>query len=720
MMQRADQSTGNVLNSPHLSDLPVPEAISQIAPVREVNSQRRVANVTVLIIDDEKALVDLLRYNLEREGLRVLEASDGETGFASALELHPDLILLDRMLPGLDGIDLCRRFRAERILADIPVVFLTARVSEVDRVEGLDAGADDYVIKPFSPKELVARGRARLRRSSGSAVPQAVVRNGDLVIDESRLEVTYGGRPIRLSLPEFRILQFLAACPGRVMFRRSSAPCRLLLGQMALQERLITRVQLRETVAILERNPSRRVGELLVERFCLSPKDLAALLELQAQAFGERQGQASQLLGRIVITRGLATEFQVNEALRLQGRLWEAGLHPIPRLGEILRRRGYLSEEALATALQIQNFMLYRCPSCGGSVAIHPGPMNAAPRCSECGGEVPALFARMATAIHHVLEEASEAHAVLIPEDVLTAAENPGKEFGRYILVNLVGRGGSGEVYRAWQKDANRIVALKLLPHLPRAMEGERTPYGDATSVKQFFTEARAIADLDHPGIVPILDYGTVADSFYYTMPLIDGMSLEALLRGPHPEAESLSPLPARALPERLSLSIVRDVALALDHAHRSGVCHRDIKPANILVDRAGKSWLIDFGLARVARLGKESFEKGMIVGTPHYMAPEQALGDMEKVDELSDLYSLGTVLYELLSGFWPYSDRSSDEALKVVPLVAPRPLAELVPGVSRELVGIVERAMARDRAGRYQSAAHLVRDLDTVLRRGA
>jgi len=188
---------------------------------------------TVLVIDDERDLVNLVRYNLESEGYEVLGALDGESGLHLALTRSPDLILLDRMMPGADGVEVCRRLRREDRTSHVPVIMLTARAAEEERVQGLDAGADDYVTKPFSVKELLARVRARLRRPpAGQEVP-AVVRNGDLVVNEAKREVTYGNRPLTLAPAEFRILQFLAACPGRVMFRRSVPPGELLLGSLA-------------------------------------------------------------------------------------------------------------------------------------------------------------------------------------------------------------------------------------------------------------------------------------------------------------------------------------------------------------------------------------------------------------------------------------------------------------------------------------------------------
>jgi DNA-binding response OmpR family regulator len=692
------------------------------------------AKKTVLVIDDERDLVDLVRYNLEREGFIVLGAADGESGLELAIAQKPDVIVLDRMLPGADGVEICRRLRLEARTAEVPVILLTARSSERDRVTGLDAGADDYVVKPFSPKELIARIRARLRRPPPPEGVPPVVRNGDLVIDETRREVTFGGKPVPLSAAEFRVLRLIAACPGRVMFRKSAAPGELLLGNLAVRHRLVPPDDVRRALAIQERQPARKLGEILYERLNLARRDLDRLLDLQRGAFGVSTDAPSGLLGRILIEKGLATEFQVNEALRVQGRLVEAELQPVPPLGAILLKRRYLTRDALETALQLQYLMLYRCPECAARVDINAGPGSQTLVCPRCREEVPPLFARMSSAIHQVLEESAAAHVVEIPEEVLSAAERPHRDFGKYLLVRMVGRGGAGEVWRAWQRDANRIIALKILPRGGGPEKRPTTPFGDPEAIKRFFMEARAIADLSHPNIVPLYDYGTVEDSFFYAMPFVEGASLDELLRGrirgeaiqgsilegivagaPVPE-DSSEITPARRLPLRFSIRALATIARTLEHAHARGVIHRDIKPGNILIDRDGKPWLIDFGLARVARLGDPAYEKGIVVGTPYYMPPEQAAGDMEQVDALSDIYSLGAVLYEVVSGLYPFAGRSSDTVFDLVKSQGPRPPEELAPDAPTPVVAVIRRAMAREKSDRYSGAGALAEALEQTL----
>lgn len=172
----------------------------------------------ILIVEDEAPIVTLLRYNLEREGFQVLEASDGEEAMLIAAERKPDLVLLDWMLPLLSGIEVCRRMRRAAETKNVPIIMLTARGEEGDRVRGLNSGADDYITKPFSPSELIARVRAVLRRAR-PATEEETLRYGDLAMDLAAHRVKRGTRDIHLGPTEFRLLRHFLEHPGRVFSR---------------------------------------------------------------------------------------------------------------------------------------------------------------------------------------------------------------------------------------------------------------------------------------------------------------------------------------------------------------------------------------------------------------------------------------------------------------------------------------------------------------------
>ena len=173
---------------------------------------------SILVAEDEGALVTLLRYNLEREGYRVLEAQDGEEALLVAAEEKPDLVLLDWMLPQLSGIEVCRRLRGRQETRNVPIIMLTARGEESERVRGLATGADDYIVKPFSGPELLARVKGLLRRASPERLA-TVLTYGDIELDREKRRVARSGRPIDLGPTEYRLLEFFLEHPGRVFSR---------------------------------------------------------------------------------------------------------------------------------------------------------------------------------------------------------------------------------------------------------------------------------------------------------------------------------------------------------------------------------------------------------------------------------------------------------------------------------------------------------------------
>jgi two-component system, OmpR family, phosphate regulon response regulator PhoB len=172
----------------------------------------------VLVVEDEPALVTLLRYNLEREGFAVNEAHDGEEALLQLRESKPDAVLLDWMLPRISGLEVCRQIRRAPAWRDLPVIILTARGEEGDRVRGLDSGADDYVVKPFSPGELLARLRAVIRRARPTAAAQ-MLHFDDVAMDLGAHRVTRGSTTVHLGPTEFRLLRFFLERPGRVFSR---------------------------------------------------------------------------------------------------------------------------------------------------------------------------------------------------------------------------------------------------------------------------------------------------------------------------------------------------------------------------------------------------------------------------------------------------------------------------------------------------------------------
>ncbi|MDD5115878.1 MAG: response regulator transcription factor [Candidatus Omnitrophica bacterium] len=173
----------------------------------------------ILVVEDEKDIIKMLEYNLKKEGFKVVSARDGEDALDMAVREYPDLILLDLMLPGMDGLEVCKSLKKETKTALIPVIMLTAKSQESDKIVGLELGADDYITKPFSPRELIARIKAVLRRSSDKEKAPEIFNSGDLSVDFAKISVNVRNRPVELTAKEFELLRTLLKAKGRVLSR---------------------------------------------------------------------------------------------------------------------------------------------------------------------------------------------------------------------------------------------------------------------------------------------------------------------------------------------------------------------------------------------------------------------------------------------------------------------------------------------------------------------
>lgn len=173
----------------------------------------------ILVVEDEKDIVKMLRYNLEKEGFKIIDARDAEDAIDAAVRQCPDLILLDLMLPGMDGLEVCKVLKKESKTASIPIIMLTAKSQESDKVVGLELGADDYITKPFSPRELIARIKAVLRRVTEKDKLPEIFQAGDLKIDFSKISVSVKNKPVELTSKEFELLKTLLKAKGRVLSR---------------------------------------------------------------------------------------------------------------------------------------------------------------------------------------------------------------------------------------------------------------------------------------------------------------------------------------------------------------------------------------------------------------------------------------------------------------------------------------------------------------------
>lgn len=267
-------------------------------------------------------------------------------------------------------------------------------------------------------------------------------------------------------------------------------------------------------------------------------------------------------------------------------------------------------------------------------------------------------------------------------------------EFGDYELIEEIARGGMGVVYRARHIRLNRTVALKMI------LTGQ---LANETEVERFYSEARAAANLDHPGILPVYEINQLEDQHFFTMALAEGGSLADVLReGP-------------TSPKRAA-ELVSEVAAAVQHAHENGIVHRDLKPANILLDSHGRPKVTDFGLAKQVDGDSHMTATGQILGTPSYMPPEQAKGDLTAVDARSDVYALGAVLYALLTGRPPFETGGAYDVIQQVLTKDPVAPRKINPRLPLDLEIICLRCLEKEPKRRLQSAGELADELNRFL----
>jgi tetratricopeptide (TPR) repeat protein len=304
------------------------------------------------------------------------------------------------------------------------------------------------------------------------------------------------------------------------------------------------------------------------------------------------------------------------------------------------------------------------------------------------------------------MAEYASKYGLPLPEDVARAAQAPSNLLGKYVKVCRLGAGGMGEVWSGWDRELGRRVALKFLRH------------DDPEELERFRREAQTSAHLSHPNIASVYEVGQAAGKPFIVMQLVEGVSLAAI-----PKTD-----------RRLLVQLLRDACLAVQYAHERHVIHRDLKPANFMVElerpatgsretgtarrqaSSARIYVVDFGLARQTSIDSSLSATGTALGTPAYMAPEQARGERLHVNEASDVYSLGATLYHPLSGGPPFQEKDLYQLLQSVVERDPAPLRTRNPDIDDELETIVMKCLEKDPTRRYESALALAEDLSRWL----
>jgi serine/threonine protein kinase/tetratricopeptide (TPR) repeat protein len=314
--------------------------------------------------------------------------------------------------------------------------------------------------------------------------------------------------------------------------------------------------------------------------------------------------------------------------------------------------------------------------------------------CAKCGAAIPpdspqqSCGACLLEAALGAGEHDGDVNADVMPSPMLM-------DFGDYELLEQIGRGGQGVVFRARQKSLNRTVALKVI---------NLGQWSSKAHVKRFRREAEAAASLDHAGIVPIHEVGERDGSCYFSMKFVEGGQLDEVVR-------------RSSMSIRQAVELIAKVARTVHYAHEHGILHRDIKPGNILLDANSEPHLTDFGLARLLETESSVTQTLDVLGTPSYMAPEQAVGNNAAVSSATDIYGLGAVLYQLLTGQPPFAGGTTYETIKLLLDTEPRQLRQLNPKIDRDLSTICLKCLEKDPKRRYASALALAEDLERWLK---
>jgi serine/threonine protein kinase len=389
-------------------------------------------------------------------------------------------------------------------------------------------------------------------------------------------------------------------------------------------------------------------------------------------------------------------------------------------LGELLVQRGHLTQEQVLEALGDQDKTILWCPRCGIRVNVKKRANAEAYKCVRCEGT-------LGTPPESALSVADSSIILVtnepLPEEVITASKDASRKFGKYILLSEIGRGAVGVVHRAWDTYLHQFVALKLIKP-PSGVPSDGNAWRE-TRISSLLREARSAVRLRHPNIVTLYDVGRVHREYYISMEYLQGATLAEVIKGARDQGH-VSPFYENP---RRWIHCLRDIARAVHFAHTrpNPIVHCDLKPSNLFVDHGGRGYVLDFGLAKDLR-SMERETAGTVRGTPSYMAPEQASGRVDDIDPRTDVYGLGSVLYELLTGRPPFIGDLIDVLHKVITAAPDSPSttvnvpvsadsASRMVRVPADLEAICLKCLEKRGSDRYQSAKELAEALERVLK---
>ena len=680
--------------------------------------------ITVLVVEDDDAIRSNIVRLLKLEGYGIVSANNGAQALERARQVRPDVVISDVSMPEMDGFQLLEAIRADRDLAPIPLMLLTALDDRASMRRGMTAGADDYLAKPFTRDELLEalggllRKKGRIEDSIESAVS---VREEHL---RRAFTESLGGR----------------AMPDKFGLE---APAGAVADQLI--EATVLFSDIRNFTSLAEKLNSSEVAELLTEYFerTCDPvlknggRHLKFIGDGLMAVFADSMSGGSPLpAARRAVSAALAMALATHEFRSwLARRFADRGLPPfaigvglhagevtICRLGTIQNKETTPIGDTVNVAARLES----ASKELGWTVVASSVALRQAGEGVQTGGmtslavrgknafvdvaEIMGLVTNLEDKRHGMAtltERAAEVRAAVEINSEITARAvkgalksklsalkdhrfEPGDEPLRlrgYRLVRKIGAGGMTEVYLALREEDGLPVVLKVLDASGKAA---------SEHLSRFIQEYTLLSRISHPHVIRIYDQGFTDDHAYIAMEYFQRGDLRAELDA--------------GMSQQRVVTVVTEVAQALAVIHERGIIHRDLKPENIMLRDDGSTALADFGIAKsllqAENLDLTQTRHGDVVGTPYYLSPEQASG--RQITPQSDLYSLGVMMWEMLAGRRPYKAETLDMLL-ALHLTAPTP--EL-PMEHVALQPIVNRLMAKAPSGRYASAAALVDDL--------
>lgn len=679
--------------------------------------------ITILIVEDDDAIRNNIVRLLKLEGFDTISAPDGRVGLERAQNFKPGLIISDVSMPHMDGFELLAAIRADKALATLPFMLLTALDDRESMRRGMTAGADDYLSKPFTRNELLDAVNAQIRKRG---LVQEVIQS-ELAASEGRLREEFSHRiaggqtqTFAVSLPNGTVTELLPDATVLFSDIRNFTSLAEKLGSAEVAE-LLNEYFDHACQPVLKNGGHhlKFIGDGLMSVFTntshgsplpASRRAVSAALAMTLEAHEFRGWLEKRFPGRglppfaigVGLHSGEVTLCQigavqskeiapigdtVNTAARLEAASKELGWTVVASSAVLASAGEGIQTGAHSTVVVRGKEIVVEVLEITGLVTSMEDKVHGMASLTERAQEISEAVKANSEITARAVKSALDAKLSSLKAQTFDPAEVSVRLKG-YRITKKIGSGGMTEVYLAERETDGLPIVLKILDS--RGKEASE-------HLVRFIQEYALLSKIVHPHVIRIYDQGFSDEHAYIAMEYFERGDLRGLF-GP-------------ALTPECALRAVREIALALDAIHQSGIVHRDIKPENIMLRADGSVALADFGIAKsmlqADGLGLTQTRHGDVVGTPYYLSPEQASG--RAVTAQSDLYSLGVMMFEMLAGRRPFMAESL-ELLLAKHLNAETPA---LPQAHAHLQTMVDKLMHKELASRYRSAADLLADMD-------